>query len=79
MPKITEARRQECVQAQRKAKNTLNKGDRIRASRCGDTYGNYIFDHWDGNWIVTASGINYIDAIHIVRLNGISVDFTDLG
>jgi hypothetical protein len=37
------------------------------------------FDHWDGCWIVTKSGIDDIHAINVDRVNTESVDFTTKG
>lgn len=57
------------------AKNILKAGDRIRASRCGGIRATYTFVCWDGDWIVTKSGINDIAAIHIDKVNGNQVNF----
>jgi len=57
------------------AKKILQKGDRIRVTRCPGTKRWVMFDHWDGNWIVSKSGIDDISAGTIDMLNGDPVDF----
>lgn len=59
------------------AKATLKKGDRIRVSRCGGIVATYTFDHWDGNWIVSKSGIDDLAATSIEKLNGVPINFAD--
>jgi len=61
------------------AKNTLKRGDRLRVTRCPGTKRWVTFDHWDGYWIVTKSGIDDIHAINVDRVNTESVDFTTKG
>jgi hypothetical protein len=61
------------------AKTTLKKGDRLRVTRCPGTKRWVTFDHWDGCWIVTKSGIDDIHAINVDRVNTESVDFTTKG
>lgn len=58
------------------AKRILKPGDRIRVSRCMGIKRTYTFDAWDGNWIVSKTGVDDIAAGHIDRLNGNPVDFT---
>jgi len=60
------------------AKNILKPGDKIRAvrSNCSSRVRSYTFERWDGNWIVSRSGVNDIAAISIDLVNGIPVDFT---
>ena len=59
-----------------RAKKVLKIGDRIRATRgCNPRPHIFIFDGWDGNWIVSKSGINDIYAGHITHVNGIIVNF----
>ena len=57
------------------AKRTLKPGDRIRAVRCMGIKRTYTFDGWDGNWIVSKSGVDDIAPEHIDLLNGAPVDF----
>jgi hypothetical protein len=61
------------------AKTTLKKGDRLRVTRCPGTKRWVTFDHRDGYWIVTKSGIDDIQAINVDRVNTESVDFTTKG
>jgi hypothetical protein len=61
------------------AKTTLKRGDRLRVTRCPGTKRWVTFDHWDGYWIVTKSGIDDIHAINVDRVNTESVDFTTKG
>ena len=57
------------------AKKVLKKGDRIRVTKCPGTKRTITFDHWDGNWIVSKSGIDDYSATTIDKLNGETVDF----
>lgn len=61
------------------AKRTLKVGDKIRVSRCGGIRATYIFSHWDGNWIVSKSGIDDLSANSIDRLNGEPINFSTQG
>lgn len=60
------------------AKLTLKPGDKIRAVRslCHSKKESYLFELWDGDWIVSRSGINDISAISIDLVNGQPVDFS---
>lgn len=60
------------------AKKILKEGDRIRVSRCGGIVATYTFSHWDGNWIVSKSGIDDLSASSISRVNGQPVKFETL-
>lgn len=57
------------------AKKILKRGDRIRATKCPGTKRWFIFERWDGNWIVSKSGIDDIAACCIDRVNSKIVDF----
>lgn len=76
---MTEEERAEKIQQHRKAtelaKKVLKSGDKIRCSRCPGRLVTYRFSHWDGSWIVSASGINDIAAMNIDRLNGQPISF----
>jgi len=61
------------------AKTILKRGDRLRVTRCPGTKRWVTFDHWDGIWIVTKSGIDDIHAVNVDRVNNESVDFTAKG
>ena len=58
-----------------RAKKVLQKGDRIRVTKCPGTKRTITFDSWDGNWIVSKSGINDYAATSIDRLNGEPINF----
>lgn len=58
------------------AKGVLKPGDRILVSRCGGFKATYTFNSWDGNWIVSKSGINDISAGAIEKINGQAFDLT---
>lgn len=73
--RISEERLQEIRFATKQAKKMLKAGDRIRVTRCPGTRRWVIFEGWDGNWIVSKSGISDICAANIDRLNGDAVDF----
>lgn len=57
------------------AKKVLRVGDRIRVTRCPGNKRTVTFACWDGNWIVTASGISDIGAGTIDMLNGEAIKF----
>lgn len=60
------------------AKKVLKRGDRVRGSHgCGPKR-TFIFEGWDGNWIVSKSGLCDISPCSIDRLNGVAVDFTQV-
>ena len=75
MGRLSLERINQCNIATQNAKNVLVKGDRIRASRCGGIKATYTFVGWDGNWIITKSGIDDIAAIHVYKLNGEPINF----
>jgi len=59
-------------------RRVLQPGDRIMALKgdCGARPRNYIFAAWDGNWIVSSSGISSIIPSTVTMINGHAV--TDL-
>lgn len=77
--KMTEDQINLCRKATFAAKKVLKVGDKIRASRCGGIRATYVFSHWDGNWIVSKSGVDDISANNIDRLNGEPIDFSSQG
>ena len=77
MAQMTAHQIMQCELATERAKRILKPGDRIRASRCGGK-STYIFDGWEGRWIVSRTGIDDISAIHIDRLNGEPVNFLQI-
>lgn len=68
-------RRRRFFRAEENAKKVLKKGDRIRVTKCPGTKRTITFDHWDGCWIVSKSGIDDYAPSTIDRLNGQPVDF----
>jgi hypothetical protein len=64
------------LKALAKAKTILKEGDRFRCERCGGIKRTYTFSHFDGNCIVSKSGIYDLAAPCIDRLNGKPIDFT---
>lgn len=81
MPALTAEERQLKVDRFRRAvanaKRALKPGDRLRVRKCPGTLRWITFDHWDGNWIVSKSGIDDYAATAVDRLNGSPVDFTE--
>lgn len=57
------------------AKRVLKVGDRVRVSKCPGTKRWITFAGWDGNWIVSKSGINDYAASSVDRVNGDTIDF----
>lgn len=70
-----EEKRKRFRRAAENAKPVLKKGDRIRVTKCPGTKRTITFDHWDGPWIVSKSGIDDYSPSSIDRLNGKPVDF----
>lgn len=57
------------------AKKVLKRGDRITVTKCPGTKRWIIFDHWNGNEIISASGEGEYAATNVSRLNGSAIDF----
>jgi len=57
------------------AKKVLKKGDRIRVTKCPGNKRTITFERFDGNWIVSKSGIDDYAAMCVDRLNGKPVCF----
>jgi len=76
MARMSQERIDACNLATRNAKQILKPGDKIRASRCGGIKATYKFSHWGGDWIISASDVSDIAAIHIDKLNGQPIDFS---
>lgn len=57
-------------------KPLLRKGDRIRAIRgeCGCSAQTYTFEGWDGQWIISKSGINTIIPASVDQINGVKIE-----
>lgn len=58
------------------AKKTLKPGDRLRVTKCPGTKRWITFAAFDGNWIVSKSGINDYAPMCVDMVNGNPVDFT---
>lgn len=72
---LAEHRRKSAI-AESNAKKVLVKGDRLRVSKCPGNKRWITFDHWDGHWIVSKSGIDDFSPICVDKVNGKTVDFT---
>ncbi len=70
-----QVRRERLEKATAAAKNVLKKGDRITVTKCPGTKRWIIFDHWEGNEIISASGQGEYAATSISRLNNETVNF----
>ncbi len=60
-----------------RARRVLRMGDRIVVTRCPGTKRTVTFEHWDGDWIVSRSGIDDISASNISKVNGEPVNFLE--
>lgn len=72
---LSEDRKKRCAEAVEKAKAILKKGDRVRVSKCMGIRRTITFDHWDGEWMVSKSGINDYHPINITKVNGYHKSF----
>jgi predicted RNA-binding protein Jag len=70
-----QAMRERLAKATEAAKKVLKKGDRITVRKCPGTKRRIIFDHWEGNEIISSSGEGEYAATSISRLNGEPVNF----
>lgn len=77
---LTEEQRAEnrrlCTIAEINARKVLKPGDRLRVSKCPGTKRWITFAGWDGNWIVSKSGINDFHPRCVDMINGVPVDLT---
>lgn len=77
---LTEEQREEnkrlCHIAVANARKVLKRGDRLRVTKCPGTKRWITFAEWDGQWIVSKSGINDYHPRRVDMLNGEPVDFT---
>lgn len=74
---LREARHQRWLSASKKAKEVLKEGDRIGVVKCPNTKRVITFSHFDGNWIVSKSGINDYSPSSVYSLNGKPASFVD--
>ncbi len=59
------------------AKRILKTGDRITVAKCPGTKRSIIFREFDGQWIVSKSGINDYHPFNISKINGHEIDITN--
>ena len=64
-----EENRRRSKEAVENAKKILKPGDRLRVRKCPNTKRWMTFDHWDGPWMVSKSGINDYHPVTIDRVN----------
>lgn len=60
-----------------RAQTTLRLGDKIKVAGRGHR-GNpliYRFSHWNGRFIVSATGVDDISVVDVLAVNGVPVDF----
>lgn len=69
--KTTQERKELRIELELKAKKLLKKGDRVRCTKCPGTKRTFTFDHWDGIWMVSKSGINEYHPVNVDLVNGI--------
>jgi hypothetical protein len=72
---VCQERRNRLDLATSNAKAVLKKGDRVRVKKCPGTKRIISFSHWDGQWMVSKSGINDYHAINVDMVNCELVDF----
>lgn len=60
--------------AEDNARQVLKRGDRITVTKCPGTKRTITFDHWDGCWIVSKSGISDCHPVNVSKLNGQPID-----
>jgi hypothetical protein len=56
------------------AKAILKKGDRVRCSKCPGTERTFTFEGWDGEWMVSKSGICDFHPVNITKINGRTIN-----
>ena len=52
------------------AKKVLKRGDRVRCKKCPGTRRTFTFECWDGQWMVSKSGIDDFHPSAVDRVNG---------
>lgn len=62
-------------QAVHNAKKSLKYGDRVRVSKCPGTKRYISFECWNGDWIVSKSGIDDYHPMNVDMVNGKAVNF----
>lgn len=51
------------------AKNILKTGDRVSCTKCPGTVRTFTFDGWEGQWMVSKSGIDDYHPCNIISIN----------
>ncbi len=78
---LTEEERAEnsrlCRIAVTNAKQVLKPGGKLRVAKCPGGNRTIIFARWDGDYVVSKSGIGGFHPICISKVNGAPVDFTN--
>jgi dsDNA-specific endonuclease/ATPase MutS2 len=74
---LKKAKHQQWLSASKKAKEVLKVGDRVGVVQCQNKKKVITFSHFDGNWIVSKSGINDYSPCSVYSLNGNPVSFVD--
>lgn len=67
---MTRERKILAKKAELHAKNILKKGDRVRCTKCPGTKRTFTFDHWDGCWMVSKTGIDDYHPVNVDSVNG---------
>lgn len=73
--RLTGEEREKMLRIIARAKTILKTGDRVGCTKCPGTKRVFTFDCWDGNWMVSKSGINDYSPCSIYSINGVAVDF----
>ncbi|USN15426.1 hypothetical protein KIKIMORA_02800 [Brevundimonas phage vB_BpoS-Kikimora] len=77
MAQVTEEQRAHYGRSVTRAKALLRRGDKVRLTICGGGEATYVFDCWDGEWMISKSGIDELHPYNVVRLNGKPLSFRD--
>ena len=59
------------------AKKVLKVGDKLRVAKCPGGNRTITFSRWDGDYVVSKSGIGGFHPICISKLNGAPVNFAE--
>lgn len=79
MAQATEEQKAHYARCVARAKSLLRRGDKVRLSICGGGQATYVFECWDGEWMLSKSGVNELHPYNVVRLNGKAISFRDDG
>lgn len=71
-----ELKRRQAAVAAETARKVLKKGDRVRCAKCpGGVNRTFTFERWEGDRMVSKSGIADFFPICVTKVNGARVDF----